>query len=253
MDNLILSKRDEFRENKNMIRDFLNKKEFFAIFLLSLLVNSFSYPDDMQNIWEKAYEKVEKGEYEESWKEYEKLLVKNPKNYDVVLGAGCIKYYQAEKSIDAQQLDKVKNLIQEAEHYFDSAVQLAETSEKKADSLYNKGNCNLLLANAQKENPQMIQESINHYRNAIRFYRESIENKSDFPEAKKNLNHALYQLKQLLQKKEENEKQNKQDSQSDKDQKFSTMFLETKTDIPDADIHVLEEQPNVVELKKKSN
>ncbi len=236
-----------------MIRDFLNKKEFFAILLLCLLVNSFSYPDDMQNIWKKAYEKVKKGEYEESWKEYEELLIKNPKSYDVVLGAGCIKYYQAEKSIDAQQLDNTKSLIQEAEHYFDSAMQLAETPEKKANSLYNKGNCSLLLANAQKENSQMIQDSINQYRNAIRFYREAIENKSDFPEAKKNLDHALYQLKQLLQRKEKNENQNEQDSQSNKDQKFSTMFLETKTDIPDADIRVLEEQPNIVELKKKSN
>jgi hypothetical protein len=28
------------------------------------------------------------------------------------------------------------------------------------------------------------------------------------------------------------------------------MFIETRTDIPDANVHVLEGQPNVVELKK---
>lgn len=217
------------------------------------LLTFYSYTEDAKSIWEKVKSKTMKGETEDAWKEYEELLVKMPKEYDVVLGAGCIKYYQAEKSMDAKQLDNTKKLIQEAEHYFDTAIQLASIPEKKADGLYNKGNCNLLMANAQKENPQMLQECINYYRNAIRFYREAIDNKSNFPEARKNLEHALFQLKQLLQNKEQKENQDKQDSKSDKEQKFSTMFLETKTDIPDAEVHVLENQPNVVELKKKSN
>ncbi|MGC8845137.1 MAG: hypothetical protein ACP5QY_04750, partial [Candidatus Hydrogenedens sp.] len=183
----------------------------------------------------------------------EELLVKSPKNYEVVFGAGCLKYYQAEKSISLQQFDDAKNLVKDAEHYFDSAVQLSKTTDKKADGLYNKGNCNLLIANAQKENPQLLDECINYYRNAIRYYREALENKSNFPEAKKNLEHALFQLKQLIQKKENNKNENKQDSQSDKEQKFKTVFVETKTDYPDAEVRVLEEQPNVVELKKKGN
>lgn len=111
----------------------------------------------------------------------------------------------------------------------------------------------MLIANAKKENPQFIEECINYYRNAIRFYREAIENKSNFPEAKRNLEHALFQLKQLIQKKDKNKDENKQDSQSDKEQQLKTMFIETKTDYPDAEVHVFEEQPNVVELKKKSN
>lgn len=232
----------------------INNKSFLPIIVLTgFLFGFYSGAEDIKNVWESSREKTIKGEFEESWKEYGDLLVKNPKNFEVVLGAGCLKYYQAEKSVSSQQLDNAKNFIKEAEHYFDTAVQLAKTTDKRADSLYNKGNCNLLMANAQKENPQLIQECINYYRNAVRYYREALENKSNFPEAKRNLEHALFQLKQLIQKKENNKDENKQDSQSDKEQKFKTMFIETKTDYPNAEVRVLEEQPNVVELKKKSN
>ncbi len=178
MVNFIFPKRNKFRENESMMKNSLNKLkiELLTLLLVCFLVNSISYTDDIQNVWKKAYDKIMKGEHENAWKEYEELLVKKPKDYNVVLGAGCIKYYQAEKNINIQQLDNVRNLIQEAEHYFDSAIQLAKTSEKKANSLYNKGNCNLLIADAQKENPQMLQECINYYRNAIRIYREAIDN-----------------------------------------------------------------------------
>lgn len=224
-----------------------------VLLILCVFIQLSTYTADLKTVWRTAREKTMKGMFDESWKDYEKVLIKNPKNYEVLLGAGCLKYFQAEKSIDAQQLDNAKNYIKEAEQYFDTAIQLASLPQQKADSLYNKGNCNLLLANAQKENPQTITECINYYRNAIRYYREALEMKPEFPEAKKNLDHALYQLKQLMQKKKENEKQDKQDSQSNKEQKFSTMFLETKTDLPNAEVHVMEEQPNVVELKKKNN
>ncbi len=228
-------------------------KNIVLIALASFILGSFSSAEDIKSVWKTSRAKTVKGEFEESWKEYEDLLIKNPKNFEVVFGAGCLKYYQAEKSVGSQQLDDAKNLVKEAEHYFDTAIQLAKNSEKKADGLYNKGNCNLLIANAQKENPQSIEECINYYRNAIRSYREAIENKSNFPEAKKNLEHALFQLKQLIQKKDKKKDENKQDSQSDKEQQLKTMFVETKTDYPDAEVRILEEQPNVVELKKKSN
>lgn len=231
----------------------VNIKNIILIILMNFVFVFYTNAEDIKTIWELSREKTIKGEFEEAWKEYEDLLIKNPKNFEVIFGAGCLKYYQAEKSVSSQKLDDAKNLIKESEHYFDSAVQLAKTSEKKAESLYNKGNCNLLLANAQKENPQFIEECINYYRNAIRYYREAMENNPDFSEAKKNLEHALFQLKQLIQKKEKEKNENKQDSQSDKEQQLKTMFVETKTDYPDAEVHVLEEQPNIVELKKKSN
>ncbi len=226
---------------------------FRTLSLLLTLSPISAYSEDIGRIWDEAREKTMKGNFDEAWKEYEELVVKNPNRYNVVFGAGCLKYYQAEKNINNLQIDNLKTLIKEAENYFDTAIQLAKTPEERANGLYNKGNGNLLLANAVKENPQLIEESINYYKNAIRLYREALENKPDFPEANKNLEHALYQLKQLMQKREEEKNEENQNPQSDKEQRISTMFLETKTDLPDAEISILDEKPNVVELKKKSN
>ncbi|HOV32202.1 MAG TPA: hypothetical protein PLX23_02410 [Candidatus Hydrogenedens sp.] len=220
--------------------------------LIMVLTESICYADNIQKIWKQAYDMTMKGEFEQSWKMYEELLIKNPKNYDVVLGAGCLKYLQAEKNMANKQLEDAKKLIKDAELHFNTAIQIAKTPDKKSASLFNKGNCSLLFADLQKDNPQTIEECISLYRNAIQYYRESLEITPDFTEAKRNLDHASYELKQLLRQKLENPQkdENKQDSQQNQEQKLSTMFVETKTDIPDANVHVLEEQPNVVELKK---
>ncbi len=226
---------------------------YLSLFVVILgVTESVCHADNIQKIWGKAYDMTMKGEFEQSWKMYEELLVKNPKNYDVVLGAGCLKYLQAEKNMANKQLEDAKKLMKDAELHFDTAIQIAKTPEKKSVSLFNKGSCSLLIADAQKDNPQTLEESISLYRNAIQYYRESLEINPNLDEAKRNLDHASYELKQLLRQKSENPQkdENKQDSQPNQEQKLSTMFIETRTDIPDANVHVLEGQPNVVELKK---
>ncbi len=224
----------------------------FFFVVIMVLTESICQADNIQKVWKQAYDMTMKGEFEQSWKIYEELLVENPKNYEVVLGAGCLKYLQAEKNMANKQIEDAKKLIKDAELHFDTAIQIAKTPLKKSASLFNKGNCSLLIADLQKDNPQTIEECISLYRNAVQYYRESLEITPDFTEAKRNLDHASYELKQLLRQKSENPQkdENKQDSQQNQEQKLSTMFVETKTDIPDAKVHVLEEQPNVVELKK---
>ncbi|HOK08055.1 MAG TPA: hypothetical protein PLT82_02345 [Candidatus Hydrogenedens sp.] len=222
--------------------------------LFVFLVNFDIPADDVYKVWEKSRSLIMDGKMEEGWKLYEGVLIKNPKDINVVLGAGCLRYYQAEKSLQNKSTDNIANYVKEAEQNFNTAVLLADKPELKSKALFNKGNCSLLLADFQKSNPEAIQECVTLYRNAVQCYREALEIQPNFSEAKRNLDHALYELKQLLRQSQENkqDKENEQDQKQDSEQKTATMFLNTRTEVPDAEVHVLEEQPNVVELRKRN-
>lgn len=59
----------------------INNKNILLIALIIFVLSFYSSAEDIKSVWESSREKTIKGKFEESWKEYEDLLVKNPKKF----------------------------------------------------------------------------------------------------------------------------------------------------------------------------
>ncbi|MCX8064342.1 MAG: hypothetical protein N3G21_04140 [Candidatus Hydrogenedentes bacterium] len=228
---------------------YLNKvKNIFILLVLFLSGSIFS--ESPVQVWEKSKELVSENKFDEGIRLFEKVLVDNPKDSNIIMGLGYLKYYEGKKYLEKGDLDKAYESMADAKKQFDTAIYLGEI-ETKIRAYFNKGNCDLVIANELEKTNQSSLKDVsisNLFKEAITSYRKALELDPNFLEARKNLEYALYKFKKSMseeKRKEQQEKENKEDT----NRNVLSTFVNAFTEIPGKKIEIDSNKSNVLHLK----
>jgi len=171
-----------------MSRHYCLYKNDVVTLVLLLLFCEVSYSESSVQIWERAKTLITEGKVDEAEKVFEDLLINSPNDGNIIMGLGYIKYHKGKMVLKSGDFKKAMDVFGEAKKMFDTSANIG-TSEIKSKSHFNKGNCDLVLADFIENSNQPLEgiSTSNIYKEAVNSYRKALELNPNFEEAKKNL------------------------------------------------------------------
>lgn len=233
----------------NLFTTFISK---ISLFLLLLLLSKMVFCDSSVQIWQKAKKLISEGKAEEGIKLYDDLLVNNPKDAEIVMGAGCLRYFEGKNALERGDFTRAYELFTDAKKQFDTVVYLGDPVTKSR-AYFNKGNCDLVLGSEFEKSKDFSLKNVDLgtlFKNAISSYRKSLELNPELLEAKKNLEYALYKLKKLInEEKEKNQEENKDKEKSNEE--IISAFVNATTEIPGKTVEIDPNDSKILRMKDK--
>lgn len=183
------------------------KKYFFTIVFLSLIffVPVFSYADSAGSRVSKANRLFRSSKLDDALKTYHEALAKQPESPVINFNIGDVLYKKKD--------------YQGAVEAFSKAL-LSPDSKLEADANYNIGNCKYKMGKLKE--PADLSGAVNLYREALDYYKRTIELDQTNKDARYNHELVEKQLKLLLDKIKQQPPQDKQSPQNDKEKKEAT-------------------------------
>jgi len=160
-----------------------------------MFISNLSFSQDKVELLNKGNEYFQEGDFKKAEKYYKRSLEADNQYYKANLNTGHSLFRQAFSLIQQQDSAGVEKSL-ESELFYNNSVELTEDKNKKAESLYNLGNSQLLS--------QKLEESIESYKKSLRLFPENM-----------NTKHNLALAQYLLNKKQEDQ-ENQGDPKEDK-------------------------------------
>lgn len=156
---------------------------------------------------------------EQAQLEYTELLRRKPDDELSLYGLGCVQYSKGDYETALENFQRSL---------------LTEDNELESKALYNMANTKYRLAKAKQQ--QSLEDAIETMREALDYYKRSIDKNNDNDNAKFNHEFVERELKRLLeemQNQEQNKQQDQEDQQEQQDQKNKDQEEQSQKDSGD--------------------